>query len=232
MRQIRILSLVSGALLSLFAGSRGAEASCALPNQLTNGQTADATQVMANFAAVVSCLQAAPSGPTNALQFNAGSGTFGGIALTNGQLIIGTTGGVPQAAGLTAGAGIAITNGPGSITISGTAGGDGFSKNRNITVNAPTSSQFAITSHYGRGSSATPLTVTDDVSNGLVVSDQTTDNTGWKTILRNIPGTPTSFTFGARVLMNVGQSNYEFFGLALVDANGHMASWVNNERIR
>lgn len=49
-------------------------------------------------------------------------------ALTNGQLIIGSTGAIPVAATLTAGANISILNAAGSITISGT-GLAGFSWN-------------------------------------------------------------------------------------------------------
>jgi hypothetical protein len=107
-------------------GGGQASAQCLAPDQLTNGQTADATQVMANFNALVSCIDALPAGATNALQYNAGSGTFGGVGpLTNGQLVIGSTGGAPQAANLTPGTGISIANAPGAITISasGSSGG-------------------------------------------------------------------------------------------------------------
>lgn len=45
------------------------------------------------------------------------------LALTNGQLAIGSTGADPSAATLTAGTGISIANGAGTITISGTGGG-------------------------------------------------------------------------------------------------------------
>jgi len=44
-------------------------------------------------------------------------------ALTNGQLAIGNTGNDPSLATLTAGTGISITNGAGSITIAGIGGG-------------------------------------------------------------------------------------------------------------
>ena len=44
-------------------------------------------------------------------------------ALTNGQLLIGSTGATPTAATITAGTGISISNGAGSITISGSGGG-------------------------------------------------------------------------------------------------------------
>ncbi len=43
-------------VLSLFASSAFAQTCGTLPNNLTNGTTADATQVMANFNAVVSCI--------------------------------------------------------------------------------------------------------------------------------------------------------------------------------
>jgi len=45
------------------------------------------------------------------------------LALTNGQLAIGSTGADPSAATLTAGTGISIANGAGTITISGSGGG-------------------------------------------------------------------------------------------------------------
>jgi hypothetical protein len=80
---------------------------------------------MANLTALANCIAAGgPAGSTNALQFNAGSGAFSGVGpLTNGQLVIGSTGGAPQAATLTPGSGISITNGAGSISISVTGGG-------------------------------------------------------------------------------------------------------------
>ncbi len=47
-------------------------------------------------------------------------------ALTNGQLLIGSTGAVPVAATLTAGTNVTITNGAGAITIAATAGAGGY----------------------------------------------------------------------------------------------------------
>lgn len=43
--------------------------------------------------------------------------------LTNGQLLIGNTGNFPSSANITAGSGITVTNGPGTITISSSGGG-------------------------------------------------------------------------------------------------------------
>lgn len=53
--------------------------------------------------------------------------------LTNGQLIIGSTAGTPAAAILTAGPGVSISNGAGTITVSGTGSGIGWTEVTNTT---------------------------------------------------------------------------------------------------
>lgn len=55
-----------------------------------------------------------------------GASNFNFLSLTNGQLLIGSTGADPVPATLTAGAGISIVNGAGSISISGTASSIGW----------------------------------------------------------------------------------------------------------
>src|SRR5690348_11545243 len=77
---------------------------------------------MANFNAILTCLNnQKPAGATDTLQYNAGSGSFGAVGpLTNGQVVIGSTSNAPQASTLTAGPGITITNGIGSVTIGST----------------------------------------------------------------------------------------------------------------
>jgi hypothetical protein len=49
------------------------------------------------------------------------------LALTDGQLVIGSTAGAPTAAALTAGTGVSITNASGSITINAVGGGSTWS---------------------------------------------------------------------------------------------------------
>jgi hypothetical protein len=95
-------------------------AQCDVPYQLTNGQVADATQVMGDVNALVDCIEdAVPAGSQNAIQVNGGNGGFLAVgALANGQLLIGSSGNPPQAANLTAGPGITITNTAGGITLS------------------------------------------------------------------------------------------------------------------
>lgn len=63
---------------------------------------------------------------TNAVVYAASADTLTSQSLTNGQLQIGNTGTFPTAATLTAGTGVAITNGSGSITISVTGGGESW----------------------------------------------------------------------------------------------------------
>ncbi len=67
------------------------------------------------------------SSPTlNTLPIANGSSPYNFVSLTNGQLLIGSTGSIPIANRLTAGTGIAITNTAGAISISA-PGGTGFS---------------------------------------------------------------------------------------------------------
>ena len=148
MWRLWVASLIQG-LVGLFAiVPHVAQAACTVPNQLTNGQTADASQVMANFNAVTDCVNTVPSGSINALQYNAGSGALGAVTpLTNGQIAIGSTGNAPQAAQLSAGTGITITSGPGSITISNATSPYTMPKLANFTIgNQPTGATATDTS--------------------------------------------------------------------------------------
>ena len=115
------------ALASLVTIADTAFAQCSLPNQLQSGDLADATKVAANFTALASCADAqAPSAGANSVIYNGGSGTLAGVPpLTDGQLLIGSTGNPPQPGTLSAGSGIAITGGPASVTISATGSGTG-----------------------------------------------------------------------------------------------------------
>lgn len=155
MRRNNVISFALAFTSLIAIGLESADAACTLPFQLTNGQSADATQVMANFNALVACLNnGVPGGSTNAIQYNAGSGTLGGVGpLTDGQLVIGTTGGAPQAQTLTAGPGITVTNGPGAITI-GTAGLNGAGLYHQIMSATPTSASTGLTNWLNQGSAA------------------------------------------------------------------------------
>jgi len=75
---------------------------------------------------------------TNALQIGAASNSLSSLALTNGQLAIGSTGASPVAATLTPGTGIGISGGPGTVTISVAGSGLGWqsiSANQTLVIN-------------------------------------------------------------------------------------------------
>jgi hypothetical protein len=115
MRQYKTLATIVTFVSLIFIGASVAQAQCSLPFALTNGQIADAAQVMANFNALADCLS--PGGSTNSVQYNNG-GTLGGLPpLLDGQLLVGATGTTPQAQALTAAPGISLSTGSGSITI-------------------------------------------------------------------------------------------------------------------
>jgi len=127
-----------------------AYASCSVPNTLTNGQVADASQVMDNFNTIAGCVNtaassAAPAGPVNSVQINADGTHLGAIGpLTNGQIVIGSTGSSPQAATLTAGAGIVVTNSAGAVTITATGTGFTYPTIRGSGMQASSASSYSV----------------------------------------------------------------------------------------
>jgi hypothetical protein len=186
-RRITIAVAVAFLGLPLLAVA-DARAQCTLPYTLTNGQTADASQVMANLAALASCL--GPGGSTNAIQYNNSGKPAGAGPLTNGQLLIGSTGSAPQPQALMAGPGIVITNGAGTITVASTAAGGSRIQH--------------VASAIGRGNPLTSLTTTHDVTAGnvlIVAIDWYRGSTGAPSITDTLG---TSFTL---VVSNSNTSN-------------------------
>lgn len=200
------------ALILAFAGSvlgslDAAAAPCTLPYQLTNGQTADATQVMANFNALLACLNnLGPGGSPNAVQYNAGAGSFGGLGpLTNGQLAVGASGGPPQATTLTGGTGIAITNGPGSITIAGS--GSGGSSGSDAPFTAPVLAN--LTWMQQGGASAVQDGTYVDFYNPV-------SNAAYAALM--LPVSATSFTITTRIRPSLIAVNYQVQGIVLASS--------------
>jgi hypothetical protein len=98
------------------------------------------------------------------------------IALTNGQLAIGSTGADPSAATLSAGTGVSITNGAGSITISAAGGGLTW------TVVTGTTQAGAVNSGYIANNAGLVTVTLPSVSNvgDLVAVTGINNATGWK----------------------------------------------------
>jgi hypothetical protein len=125
-----------------------ASAACTVPNQIVNGSVVDSAPVMGDFNTVATCLgNIAPAGTQNSIQLDNGSSGFSAVGpLTDGQLLIGSTGASPSATTLTAGTGVAIANSPGGISISttGVLGGGGADWLNGTAVVKPTAASFVL----------------------------------------------------------------------------------------
>ena len=77
--------------------------------------------------------------------------------LTNGQLLIGNTGADPTAATLSAGTGISITNGTGSITINASAGGINWNEVTGTSASASINNGY-LTNNAGLVTVTLPVT--------------------------------------------------------------------------
>lgn len=78
----------------------------------------------------------------HSLLIGAASNGITSLALTNGQLAIGSTGNDPSAATLTAGTGVSITNGSGSITVATTSQAGAFVLIQSQTASASANLSF------------------------------------------------------------------------------------------
>jgi hypothetical protein len=216
-----LLSIFASTVLSLTAFG-AATAQCVLPNQLTNGQTADASQVMANFNALIACLGS--QGATNSVQYNAGGGSFAGVGpLTNGQLVVGSAGAAPQAQTLTPGAGIAITNGPGSITIAATGGQGGTGLYRQVMSATPTSAGTGLTNWLNQGSAV----VTDSpVGVSINAPSSSVDNITGRYMAAPTP----PYTITALIAATRNSSSFNSVGIGWYDGTNklHLLTYTTN----
>lgn len=184
---MRIL-LSIGTVLLMAAGLSPAHARCALPYVMSNGEVPDATKMMANFNALVACQ--AIAGTANAIQYNAGSGALGAVGpLTDGQLVIGSTGAAPQAQTLTAGSGISIVNGSGSVTIAATASTAGTGMYRQVMSATPTAAGTGFSTWLNQGSS-----VVTDSATGISLDAPSSASTNVSGRLMAAPSTPYTIT--------------------------------------
>lgn len=210
-------ALLSAGALLLMSGFNAAAAQCALPHQLTNSQLSDATKVMANFKALVRCF--APGGATNSIEYKApGTGLGGAGPLTNGQLVIGATGGAPQAKTLTAGTNIAIANGAGTITIS-TTGLFG-----EVMSPTPTSATTGLTNWLNQGSA-----VVSDSAVGVCI-DSPTGGLSVNTVGRYGAAPTAPYKITALIAATRSSSSYNGVGIGWYDGTNklHMLSYITN----
>lgn len=107
-----------------------------------------------------------------------GTSPFNFISLTNGQLLIGSTGADPVAANLIAGSGVSITNAPGSITIDSNASGLAWN-----SISGTTQAALVDTGYYCSNTSATTITLPAICALGQVVLVEGTASGGSNWIL-------------------------------------------------
>jgi hypothetical protein len=225
-RNNRFASIAAVSALVLF-GSNAAQAACTLPFQLTNGQPADASQVMANFNALAACLNTvAPGGAANAIQYNNGAGSLAGVGpLSNGQLLIGSTGNAPQAQTLTAGSGIQITNNPGTVTIAATGGASGAGLYRQVMSATPTSVGTGLTNWLNQGTS-----LVSDSAVGITI-DAPSAGVNSNVVARYMPAPSPPYTITALIAATRNSNNFSGAGIGWYDGSNKlhvMSLTINN----
>nr|WP_200985156.1 hypothetical protein [Rhizobium rhizogenes]QCL10060.1 hypothetical protein pC5.8d_757 [Rhizobium rhizogenes] len=238
MRSESNFALCSALATLLTLGSSTAMAACNIPNPLSNGQTADATKVMDNFTAVAGCVDAlAPSGGQNTVQFKTTTGSLGGVPLSDGQVVVGTTGGAPQAKVLTAGPGVAIVNAPGGITISATSSGSANAVDwlNEAAVIRPVAANFTLvtstTAPAGaslvptvRGMALTTTSVADDTS---VMAETPTPSGHWQaTMLAVYSGPLATYSLPAIAVRDSISHRAVEFGIGGSGTTSYQAAYI------
>ena len=131
--------------------------------------------------------------PDNAAVLGVGSGGTGQSTYTNGQLLIGnTTGNTLDKATLTAGTGITVTNGAGSITIAATSTGTVTS------VAAGAGMSFTTITASGSVAMGTPSTITNTTTNST--SGTTHEHALTGELVETTTGSP--LYYGSRAWVN------------------------------
>jgi hypothetical protein len=103
-----------------------------------------------------------------------GSGVPAWQALTAGQILVGTTAGAPAATAISSGSGILVANSSGSITVSATGGGIGWTSQASTPVTAAINTGYVITD-----ASTVTLTLPTTAALGSVVRIAGQGAGGW-----------------------------------------------------
>lgn len=137
-------------------------------------------------------------------------------SMTNGQVLIGSTGGTPTLATLTAGSGISISNGAGSITISGTGSGIGWTE-----VTGTSQSMTADSGWITNNAGLVTLTLPTTAAVGTAISVIGKGAGGWRIAQntgQNIQVGNVSTTVGASGSVS-SSNNYDSLDLICTTAN-------------
>ncbi len=220
MNGVRKRVVLAAAVSALALGSAStSNAQCVLPNQLSNGTVADAPQVMANFNALATCIGAlSPGGATNSVQYKTGASALGGVGpLTDGQLVIGATGGAPQAQTLTAGPGISIGYSGSGISISTSGAPIGEGLYRQIMSPTPTSAGIGLTNWLNQGTS----TVTDSAT-GVTLDVPPIGATVANVTARYMAAPSTPYSIRALIGATRASNSYNAVGIGWYDGTNKL----------
>lgn len=150
------------------------------------------------------------------------------LALTNGQLAIGSTGADPSAATLTAGTGITITNGAGTITLASTGGGISW-----VDVTGTSASMVVNTGYLADNAGLVTLTLPSTAVQFSVIQVAGFGAGGWK-VAQNASQ---SIQFGSAAATTTGVSGslastnrYDCITLLAV-VGGSSTTWLVTESI-
>lgn len=217
---LRAIGILLCATVAALSGAPVAYAQCTLPYTLANGPIADATQLMANFNALANCVKKAS--PANSIQYNAGGSNLSGVGpLTNGQILVGSTGNVPQMQALIPGAGISIANSAGSIKIAASVGGGLY---RQVLSPTPTSSGTSLTTWLNQGMA----TVADSTIGMRIDAPTSGTSTNIAARYKSAPAAP--YTIRALVAATRNSTHFSNAGIGWYDGSSklHTISFSTN----
>src|SRR5262249_39178856 len=143
--------------------------------------------------------------------------------LTNGQLVVGSSGGAPQAQTLTPSAGITITNRPGGITIAATPG-SASGLYRQVISATPTSTSTGLSNWLNQAGS-----VVTDSPIGPILNAPSVGNTA-NMSARFVAGPSPPYTITVLVGVTRNTNNFGGFGIGWYDNSSklHVLSYVSN----